>query len=347
MQEPTEYFPFIFQDMPAKDDALRGAFKGEIFDNEIPFNDSVVRRYVDALQKQLGGKQVSGKLGHPDNSKEFAVIFSPVEARPSIAQVQFTGNSVIPEDVLINTFALAAIGVPYTESEVRRLLDSSVRPLYDARGRIRVSFPKITIAKAERVAGIVVTVTVNEAEVYNLGDLRFPGVSSSQATTLARVADLKKGDIANFDDVKAGIDRIDKRYKNDGYMHVSETVERKVDDKAHTVDLVVTIDPGAQYFFGKLTIDGLDLFSEPQIRKMWGNKEGQPFQAGYPDSFMARIREDELFDNLGKATRAETDIDEAAKVANVTLHFTPEKKEEREERLKKERQRKEGGGGPF
>jgi outer membrane protein insertion porin family len=340
--ELMEFFPYVFQDMPVKDEVLRSAFKGEIFENEIPVTEAVMRRYVDALERQLGGNvKVSGKLGHPDNSKEFAVIFSPIEARPSIAQVQFTGNSVIPEDVLINTFAQAAIGVPYTEAEVQRRLDSSIRPLYEARGRIRVSFPKVSIVKAERVNGVVVNVTVNEAEVYNLGDLRFPGVPSAQATTLARVADLKKGDIANFDDVKAGLDRIHKRYKDDGYLHVSEKVERQVNDQAHTVDLAISIEPGDQYHFGKLKIEGLDLFSEPEIRKMWGNREGQPFNADFPDAFLARIRNDDLFDNLGKSTRAETNIDEKTKIADVTLYFAGEKPEEREERLKKERRRRE------
>jgi outer membrane protein insertion porin family len=339
--ELMEFFPYVFQDMPVKDDVLRSAFKGEIFENEIPVTEAVMRRYVDALEKQLGGKvKVSGKLGRLD-SKEYAVIFTPIEARPSIAQVQFTGNSVIQEDLLIDTFAQAAIGVPYTEGEVQRRLDSSIRPLYEARGRIRVSFPKVTIAKAERVNGVIVNVTVNEGEVYNLGDLRFLGMTSAQSTTLARVADLKKGDIANFDDVKAGLERIHKHYDSDGYLHVSEKVERQVHDDKHTVDLAITVEPGDQYHFGKLKIEGLDIFSEPEIRKMWGNREGQPFNADFPDSFLARIREDDLFDNLGKSTRAETDIDEKTKIADVTLHFAGEKPEEREDRLKKERRRRE------
>ena len=53
---------------------------------------------------------------------------------------------------------------------------------------------------------------------------------------------------------------------------------------------------------------------------MWGEREGKPFDAEYPDSFLKEIREQDLFDNLGE-TRAETHIDEATRTVAVTLYF--------------------------
>ena len=72
---------------------------------------------------------------------------------------------------------------------------------------------------------------------------------------------------------------------------------------------------------GKLTIEGLDVISEPAIRKTWKIESGQPFQDGYPEAFLNRVREDGIFDNLGK-TRAETNIDEATHTVDVTLYFS-------------------------
>ena len=97
------------------------------------------------------------------------------------------------EDLLVATFSEAAVGVPFSDAEVRRRLDNSIRPLYDARGRIRVSFPKITTAKAERVDGVVVTVTVRET-VFNhlrIGDkaqFRFFGQSGIYNGTIVRMS---------------------------------------------------------------------------------------------------------------------------------------------------------------
>ncbi len=334
VMELAEYYPFRFEDLPAKDDAIRAALNRQnfIFTDQIPVTETIVKKYTQAIEQFLGGGvRIVGKLGHPDGLTDLEMIFTAVGARPNVAQVAFTGNVVVPEDLLISTFSQAAVGVPFSDAEMRRQLDYSIRPLYDARGRIRVSFPKITTAKAERVDGVIVTVAVNEGVAYNLGQVRFQGVAASEASKLANVADLKKGDIANFDDVKAGVERIHKRYRNNGYLHVSEKVDREVQDSDHTVNVVVTIDQGAQYHFGKLKVDGLDIFSEPEIRKMWGDREGKPFQPDFPESFLAKVREENMFDNLGK-TRAETDIDETSKIVDVTLHFAGGKPEDKKER---------------
>jgi outer membrane protein insertion porin family len=340
--ELAEYYPYRFEDLPAKDDAIRAGLNQQnfIFTDQIPVTETIVKKYTQAIEQVLGGNvRVVGKLGHPDGLTDLEVIFTAVGARPSVAQVAFLGNVVVPEDLLITTFSQAAVGVPYSDAEMRRQLDYSVRPLYDARGRIRVSFPKITTAKAERVDGVVVTVTVDEGVPYNLGQVRFQGVAASETSQLARVADLKKGDIANFDDVKAAVDRVHKRYRNNGYIHVSEKVDREVQDSDHTVNVVITVDLGSQYRFGKLKIEGLDIFSEPEIRKMWGDREGKPFQPDYPESFLKKVREENMFDNLGK-TRAETDIDEASRIVDVTLHFTGGKPEN-------EKERRRGQGPPL
>jgi outer membrane protein assembly factor BamA len=281
----------------------------------------VLARYTAALEKALDGKvTILSKVGRVEGTGELAVIFRPQQSRPNIAQVQFNGNSVIPEDLLINTFAEAAIGVPYTDAEVRRRLDSSVRKLYEARGRLHVSFPKIVVTKAEKVDGVVVNVTVDEGQEYSLKSFAVKGVSTQQAAQMVKLANLSKGDTANFDDVNAALDRIHKHFLGEGYLKVSEKTDRQVDDKEHVVDLAVTIDLGPQYHFGKLKIEGLDILNEPPIRKMWGDREGKPYQDGFPDSFLASIKEQDLFENLA-GMRAETKMDDEAKLVDVTLYF--------------------------
>jgi hypothetical protein len=81
------------------------------------------------------------------------------------------------------------------------------------------------------------------------------------------------------------------------------------------------VDRGSQFTLRKLDIQGLDLIGEPAIRKMWKIEPGQPFQDGYPEAFLSRVREEGIFDNLGK-TRAESNIDEATHTVDVTLFFS-------------------------
>jgi hypothetical protein len=72
---------------------------------------------------------------------------------------------------------------------------------------------------------------------------------------------------------------------------------------------------------GKLKINGLDIFAEPVIRKMWRLEPGRPFPEEYPEIFLKRVREEDMFDNLGKTT-SNTDLDDAAHTVDVTLNFT-------------------------
>lgn len=97
-------------------------------------------------------------------------------------------------------------------------------------------------------------------------------------------------------------------------------MDRKLHEPEHTVEVTLTLKPGAQFHFGRLTIKGLDILSEPVIRKMWGGAPDKPYPDGYPDAFLDRVKEEGIFDNLGKM-RAETDIVDASKTVDVTLYF--------------------------
>jgi outer membrane protein assembly factor BamA len=320
--EVNQLFAYRFEDLPVAEETLRAALRKQepLLGDKIPGRPEVLDRYSKAIEA-IAKVPVVGKLT-TDVPGQLSIVFRPPNPRSNVAEVRFTGNQVLPSPLLINTLSGVAIGIAYNEVTMRILLDSSIRPLYDARGRIRVSFPALTVEKSPKpdVDGVVVTVAVNEGPAYSLGNISFAGISPGDAKEAQRAANIQANDIANFDDINAGLDRVYKRYKSKGYLRAAGKVEREIDDEKHTVDLVVTIDPGALYSMGKLEITGLDITSEPAIRKTWAIKSGEPFQPEYPDSFLSDIRAQEVFDNLGK-TEAETKIDEKTKIVDVTLHF--------------------------
>jgi hypothetical protein len=71
---------------------------------------------------------------------------------------------------------------------------------------------------------------------------------------------------------------------------------------------------------GKLTVVGLDLNGEAEINRIWTIKEGKPFDAEYPDHFLATVRQEGMFDNLGD-TKPETKVDQQKHTVDVTLRF--------------------------
>ena len=103
-------------------------------------------------------------------------------------------------------------------------------------------------------------------------------------------------------------------------MRADATVDRNIHDDKKNVDVMVHIDEGPQFTFGKLTIQGLDLEGEAAMRKLWAMKEGKPFNPDYPDYFLAQVKERGLFDNLGD-TKANVNVNEQNRTVDVTLNF--------------------------
>jgi outer membrane protein assembly factor BamA len=320
--EVAQMFPYIFEDLPASDAELRAIVtkQAPIFGAEIPAARSFLQPIEHALSTALGGGVVvEAHMLATLHSDEPKIVFRQPGERPRISEVHFSGNHEIDPDKLAAAFAEVAIGSEFKEVEVRALLDRSVRPLYEARGFIRVAFPKIVAvpSKEPEVVGVAVTVTVDEGAAFKLGKVTYAG---GDAREMDKAADLRGGDIVNFDEVKKGEDRIVQRYRGKGYLHAALKTERTVHDGPHTVDLRVTLDPGPRFAYGKLSIEGLDIFGEPAIRKMWGDREGKPYDTEAPDAFLKDVHEQGLFDNLGK-TSSKTKIDDAARTVDVTLIF--------------------------
>jgi outer membrane protein assembly factor BamA len=320
VHEIDNIYPYRFEDLPKPDDVLRQALRAQepLWGDEIPV--SAIERYVDAIAQLGVGIAVTAKT-EPVPPNGLAIVFRPAATLANIAEVRFEGNKALPPAMLLRAINEAAIGIPYTEKALRQRLDSAIRPLYDAQGRVRVAFPKIAVEKAAKLDGLVAIVTVEEGPVYTLGEVTFTGVDASEARDLRRSADLKTGETANFDYVRAAVERIEKKYRDAGNIHVSSRVERDVHDSEHVVTVAVALDLGAQYRFGKLVIKGLDILSEPEIRKAWGQMEGRPYQPGYADAFLNRLRAERVFDNLGK-TLADPHIDETSKTVDITLTFS-------------------------
>lgn len=328
--EVDQIFPYRFEELPVADDILRAELRKQepILGDQIPATKEVMDRYIGAIQHSVGQDvKVAGKL-YADVPGQLMIVFRPNTPRLQVAEVRFTGNQVLPSKLLASTFAEVAVGTGYNETTIRTLLDSSIRPLYEGRGRIRVAFPKIAAVQAPLVDGVVVTVTVNEGPSYSLGQVTFSGVASSEIADLQKTANIQTKDVVNFDEIKAGMERIFERYRGKGYLRVSGHLDRQVNDTSHTVDVTENLAPGPLFAMGKLEIAGLDITTEPEIRKIWTLKPGAPFQPKYPDAFLKNIRDQDLFDNLGK-THAETTIDDKAHVVNVKLFFTSAEEEQR------------------
>jgi len=321
LAEVEPKFSVAFEDLGVPAEELRAALarSDPFYGPKIPATEPLLARYSKILQDVLTARKstvtVAGRLA-PGETGELWVVFEPA-SRPRVARVHFTGNSVVPSVALENAMNEVAVGMPYRDVRFRRLLDSQIRPLYDVRGLVRVSFPGIEIEPEKDVKGLVIAVKVDEGPVYKLGTVQMLGASLPRPE-LDKIAGFKAGEVFNQVAVDAVVAKLEQRQKRDGRLHVQTLVERRIDDKAKRVDLIFRVTPGPQYLFGELTIQGLDIFTEPAIRKMWALKAGDPFNAEYPQNFLLSVRDD--LENLGE-TNAVVKPDDQKRTVDVTLTF--------------------------
>lgn len=326
--EIRQVYPIDFIHIDAPEDELRAWLRDAepMFGDLVPGTEEMLARYSRHIEEYLDSagrpEKIEGEVTM-DRPGETYLLFHPAGPLPVVAEVDFTGSELIPAGELRRVINNVAVGTRYTEDRVRLLLDSSIRPLYEAQGRLRVTFPDIRAEQSPSdVQGLNVTVTVSEGGVFNFGSVRVEGTQSMNQR-LEEIAALNSGSLANFDIVRAAVVRINRDMHEHGYMGVSTEVERNIHDDRGTVDLVLRVDPGPEYTFGRLFIKGLDINGEAEIERIWGLEQGAAFRSSYPDYFLEQVQEQGVFDYLSD-TRSEIEVNDAAHTVDVTLIFNPE-----------------------
>jgi outer membrane protein insertion porin family len=329
--ETTSLFPVKFEDLGIPDADLAAALtaRDPLFSMaNFPASQSTLDRDAGWVEEFLASRgirekgalvKVAASVADIGEGK-LAALFQPARSLPAVARISFEGNQIVAGSVLRMAIAQAGIGSPYTERHFREILEAAIRPVYEGRGRMRVSFTKIRTEEDDDVKGIHVIVTVDEGEVYTLSNVSVARPSPLPEPQLLHEADIKTGDVANFDLIAAGLDRVKTAVRRAGYLDVKVSIDRHFDDAKKTADITFRIDSGPLYSMGNLAIKGLDLDGEAEMKRIWTLKPGNAFNPEYPDRFLQTVREENLFDHLGK-TKADTKIDARTNAVDVTLTF--------------------------
>ena len=88
---------------------------------------------------------------------------------------------------------------------------------------------------------------MDEGGTYDLGSVRIEGAPHFEPARLLKTGKFKTGDLADFDEIGKGVDRIKKMLAHQGYMRNEVQIVRKIDDAKKTVDLVLRVDEGPQF----------------------------------------------------------------------------------------------------
>ena len=357
--EYAEVLPMKFEDLGVSEDEIRSYLRANLplYNDRIPGTDMVVQRYRALVQERVAQKnpalKVTGRVV-PDDSNQLAllqgkasrdapnemvVLFRPNTPPPSIARVMVNGNKAVQTQEILKAINEVAVGTPYSDERLQLILDHAVKGLYEAQGYVHVTFPIIRAEKAANINGYDVTVTIQEGPKYNFGPIAFRGGDLDQDTVKSMLK-FKVGDVFNGAQAEDLRIALIAEMRRKGHLLAKADIERNLDDEKHTVNLRYLMEPGPLYTFDTLEIHGLDIESEPVIRKMWAEQPGKPFNPDYPAYFLKKVEEAQLFDNLGD-TRSDFTPNESTHGVKVDLYFKGGNGSK-----KKERERGRGEGGP-
>ena len=337
VDEVSPLYTVQFEGLNASRESIDRYLKSKevLYNGKLPPTSFIIDRYTREIEAYLASVNHPAKLTStvvPAGPDTYNLVFRTGAPLPAISEVTFEGNKAVLITDLEHSINDVAYGTPYSEYTFKLMLDNQIRPLYEAKGYLAVKFLDITTEPAKDVKGVVIHLKVDEGPVYKLSGVSLTGVTRAETDDLAKQAKFKIGDVANFEEINAGVERIKKAVMKDGYIHAETELVRRIDDANKSLNLLVRVKKGPQFHYGKLTIKGLDLNGEAQIEKLWTGRPGKAYNAEYPEYFLARVKEQGLFDGLGD-TRAIKKVDEASHVVDVTLDFkaAPVKPEKRRE----------------
>ena len=332
VQEVEQLYPVRLDGFKEPPEDLMALLREKVplFAERVPSTGTMALRIGNTLQQHWSESgeesKIIGRLAPIEDGK-LAMLFQPETELQTIAFVTFEGSQAIHPLELQREFNPTAMGEAYSKSRLMELLHFNIRPMFEEKGRMDVKFEEAEVKPDPGSSGLLIKVAVADGPAYTYGSVQKPDAFGLPEETVNKIFKFDTGDPVDMKLVRDAQGELDERYRRNGYLLADTKLETKLNHEAHTVDLAWKVNPGPQYTLRKLNIKGLDILSEPVVRKRWGMQLGDPFDAAYPAYFLDRIRAEQMFDNL-ENTKWTREIDETTKTVEVTLIFegkTPQK----------------------
>jgi len=268
----------LWQDLARTDPFVR---------RQMPQNEHAVAYYQHAIESWLRQNNRQDQIVMKDESDlargTMSVVFVPANL-PKIGEVVFSGNQVLDNATLQRAIVLVAPGQDYTDRLFGRMLELNLRPLYEERGRLTVSFPKFAIAEPT-AASSTVNVEINEGPAWTLGKVGLQG-DGLPVDEMMQAAKFPEGQLANWKQILECVNTAEKALRRHGYLHAASRPVRSLHENGNVVDLTVQVCKGDQFLFAGLQINGFSPELERQARKLWKLAENGPMDAGYVNEYV-------------------------------------------------------------
>jgi hypothetical protein len=164
------------------------------------------------------------------------------------------------------------------ECEIEERIRQALRDL----GYFRVVVDEPTFSFPTNGRGIAnVTVKVKPGAQYRFGEIRFQKATVFPAAQLRDVFLLRRGDLFDVTKVSKGLEDMRKLYGTRGYVNMVANPAPSIDESRRTIDLVLEVDEGQVFNFGKLYLEGVEPHpgAGKALSDSWKPLEGKRFNS--------------------------------------------------------------------
>jgi outer membrane protein assembly factor BamA len=302
--EQSKLVPAHFENFVGfTDDELRTALGSRVplFKQLLPIAGNLPDQVSEALQAILTERQFPGRVNYLRESQDesggalSAIAYRIEEVSMRIRSIEFPGAS--PEQTaLLATAARRLTGAEYGRAALAAVAKFDLLPVYLQRGYLKATFSSsdarvvpqssaATDAQGPAELQVDVILPVQTGKMYSTSSVDWKGNSAIKTGELAPLLHLSAGQPADAVRLLRDIDNLGKLYRSRGYMTVQIKSDIQFDEERNTVHYDLNIVEGDLYRMGELEILGLDTQATARIEGAWTLREGQPYNADYPEEF--------------------------------------------------------------
>ena len=294
--EKDKLVPANFENFAWFTDAeLFGELKRRVplFKGEVPLAGTLPDKIQEALQAILDQKQIPARVDYlrespQEGGKLIGISYSVESLEIRIRDVEFPG--AVP-DLLpgLQAESRRLTGTPYVRTNLAKVAEVDFLPVCLKGGYLKASFAKAdarVVSQANGEVEVDAIVPVTPGNVYSTSSADWKGNSAIKTGELASLLHLPPGQPADAVRLFHDIEKVGKLYRSRGYMTVQIKPDAQLDDEKSTVHYDLNIVEGDLYKMGELEILGLDTQATARMQAAWSLREGQPYNADYPNKFV-------------------------------------------------------------
>ena len=286
-----------------------GMAEGRIFDRSVLENTEleIKRQY---LSRGLYAAEVQTTVT-PLERNRVGINISVTEGETAkIRGINIVGAHSFAEDQLLKEFVLRTPGwlTWYTKHDrySREKLSAdleSLRAFYQNRGYLDFSIESTQVSISPDRRDIFITVNVAEGEKYKVSKVDLTGQFVVPREDLARLVQLKSGDVFSREKLAATTKAISDRLGNDGYAFANANAIPDVDKEKRTVAFNIVVDPGRRVYVRRVDIAGNAKTRDEVVRREMRQLEGAYYDASKIQLSRRRIDRTQYFSEVNVETQ--------------------------------------------